>query len=173
MQPFAVVMGTKGAGALERLIIGSNTLFAIKRLLVPVFIIPHGALYKTIKKIGFACDFTKVQETTPVDEIEVILKTFNASLYVLNVDYNEKHFTGEFTLETTELHELLQHLHPTFNYINSVDVEEGINSFADANSIDVLLTIPKKHNFLENIFHKSKSEDLVLHSHLPIIAIHE
>jgi hypothetical protein len=37
----------------------------------------------------------------------------------------------------------------------------------------MLLTIPKKHNFLENIFHKSKSEDLVLHSHLPIIAIHE
>lgn len=172
-RPFAVVMGTKGAGAIERMIIGSSTLAAIKRLDAPVLIVPPGATYKAIHKIGFACDFNHVKDTIPVGEIEALVKTFNASLHILNVDYKEKHFTGDLTAELTEINEMMAHLNPHYNYINSKFVEEGINAFADANHIDLLLTIPKKHNFWENIFRKSQSSELVLHSHLPIIAVHK
>jgi hypothetical protein len=166
-------MGTKGAGAIERMIIGSSTLAAIKRLDAPVLIVPPGATYKPIKKIGFACDFNHVKDTIPVEEIEALVKTFNASLHILNVDYKEKHFTGDLTAELTEINEMMAHLNPHYNYINSKFVEEGINAFADANHIDLLLTVPKKHNFWENIFRKSQSSELVLHSHLPIIAVHK
>ena len=172
-RPFAVVMGTKGAGAIERIIIGSSTLAAIKRLDAPVLIVPPGATYKAIHKIGFACDFNHVKDTIPVGEIEALVKTFNASLHILNVDYKEKHFTGDLTEQLTEINEMMAHLNPHYNYINSKFVEEGINAFADANHIDLLLTIPKKHNFWENIFRKSQSSELVLHSHLPIIAVHK
>ncbi|MFN5476598.1 MAG: hypothetical protein ACK484_08430, partial [Sphingobacteriales bacterium] len=98
---------------------------------------------------------------------------FNASLHILNVDYKEKHFTGDLTAELTEINEMMAHLNPHYNYINSKFVEEGINAFADANHIDLLLTVPKKHNFWENIFRKSQSSELVLHSHLPIVAVHK
>lgn len=172
-RPHLVVIGTKGAGALERMIIGSSTLAAIKRLDAPVLIVPPGATYKPIKKIGFACDFNHVKDTIPVDEIETLVKTFHASLHILNVDYKEKHFTEDLSAELTELNEMLEHLHPHYNYINSKFVEEGINAFSDANSIDLLLTVPKKHNFWENIFRKSQSSELVLHSHLPIVAVHK
>lgn len=172
-RPFAVVMGTKGAGAIERMIIGSSTLAAIKRLDTPVLIVPPGATYKPIHKIGFACDFNHVKDTIPVEEIEALVRTFNASLHILNVDYKEKHFTGDLSAESTELHEMMQHLNPRYNYINSLNVEEGINAFADANHIDLLLTVPKKHGFWENIFRKSHSSELVLHSHLPIVAVHK
>lgn len=170
--PLLVIMGTKGAGALERMIIGSTTLSAMKKLSAPVLIVPPGAMYKTIHKIGFACDFTDVKETVPVDGITDIVGLFKASLHVLNVDYKEKHFSGDTTIESTGLHEMLNHLQPSYHYINSVDVEEGINAFSDANHIDLLITVPKKHRFWENIFRKSHSDDLVLHSHLPIIALH-
>lgn len=170
--PFMVVMGTKGAGALERMIIGSSTLAAIKRLEVPVLIVPPGATYKPIHKIGFACDFNNVKDTIPVAAIDMLVKTFNASLHILNVDYKEKHFTGDISMESTALHEIMEHLNPKYNYINSKDVEEGINAFSDANGIDLLLTVPKKHGFWENIFRKSQSSELVLHSHLPIVAVH-
>ena len=172
-RPFAVVMGTKGAGPIERMIMGSSTLAAIKRLDTPVLIVPPGATYKPIKKIGFACDFNQVKDTIPVEEIEALVKTFNASFHILNVDYKEKHFTGDLTAELTEISEMLAHLNPHYNYINSKFVEEGINAFADANHIDLLLTVPKKHGFWENIFRKSHSSELVLHSHLPIVALHK
>ena len=172
-RPFAVVMGTKGAGAIERMIIGSSTLAAIKRLDAPVLIVPPGATYKAIHKIGFACDFNHVKDTIPVGEIEALVKTFNASLHILNVDYKEKHFTGDLTEQLTEINEMMAHLNPHYNYINSKFVEEGINAFADANHIDLLLTVPKKNNFWENIFRKSQSSELVLHSHLPIVAVHK
>ena len=172
-RPFLVVMGTKGAGALERMIIGSSTISAIKQLHEPVLIVPPGATYKPIKKIGFACDFNQVKDTIPVEEIDMLVNTFHASLHILNVDYKEKHFTGDISIESTALHEMMEHLNPRYNYINSKDVEEGINAFSDANGIDLLLTVPKKHSFWENIFRKSQSSELVLHSHLPIVAVHK
>lgn len=170
--PFAVVMGTKGAGALERMIIGSTTLDAIKELTVPVLIVPPGAVYKSIHKIGFACDFRDVKETIPANAILEFIAAFKASLHILNVDFKEKHFSGETPLETEEIHELLGAVNPSYHYINSTQVDEGINAFSDANRIDLLITVPKKHSFWESIFRKSQSSELVLHSHLPIVAMH-
>ncbi len=170
--PFAVVMGTKGAGALERMIIGSTTLDAIKELTIPVLIVPPGAVYKSIHKIGFACDFRDVKETIPANAILEFIAAFKASLHILNVDFKEKHFSGETPLETEEIHELLGAVNPSYHYINSTQVDEGINAFSDANRIDLLITVPKKHSFWESIFRKSQSSELVLHSHLPIVAMH-
>ena len=48
INPFAVIMGTKGASGLERLFLGSNTLTAIRNLSFPVMVIPPGAVYSGI-----------------------------------------------------------------------------------------------------------------------------
>src|SRR6266487_6675878 len=42
IKPFAVVMGTKGATGLERVLFGSTTLIAIKHLTWPVIVVPPG-----------------------------------------------------------------------------------------------------------------------------------
>ena len=44
VHPFAVVMGTKGAGFVERLLVGSSTLSAIRHLSSPVLVVPPGRL---------------------------------------------------------------------------------------------------------------------------------
>jgi nucleotide-binding universal stress UspA family protein len=172
-KPFAVIMGTHGAGALETLFLGSTTITTINRLHCPVMIIPPGASFKPIHRIGFACDYSQVAESTPIVEIKKWVSLFDAKIKVLNVDYNNRQFNPNVPLSLTKVHELLQPLNPDFHYIDDPDVEEGINAFAETHGIDLLITIPKKHKLLEKIFQRSRTRTLALHAHVPILAIHE
>lgn len=174
INPFAVVMGTKGASGIEKMLFGSNTLVAIRHLKWPVIVVPPGKEYgKGIKKIGFACDFKKVVESTPVDFIKNMVKEFHAELHVLNVDYESRHFKPETPEQSLLLHTLLEDLKPNYHFINHVDIEDGINEFAETNNIDLLITIPKKHKLLDSIFKASSTRQLVTQSHVPVMCIHE
>lgn len=172
-KPFCIVMGTRGAGALETMFLGSTTLSAINRLHVPVIIVPPGAVFKRIKRIGFACDYSQVAESTPIEEISRWVRLFDAKLKVLNVDYENRQFNPNVPMSLTKVHELLKPLNPDFHYIDDPDVEEGLNAFAETHAIDMLITIPKKHRLLDKIFQRSHTRNLALHAHIPIVAIHE
>ena len=174
IKPFAVIMGTKGTSGVERMLFGSTTLTAIRHLKWPVIVVPPGKEYGTgIKKIGFACDFNKVIENTPVQFIRNMVKEFSAELHVLNVDYEQRHFKPETPEESLMLHTLLEDLDPKYHFINHKDVEDGINEFAETNNIDLLITIPKKHSLLDNLFKHSSTKELVTQSHVPVMCVHE
>src|SRR5206468_688354 len=65
-KPFAVVMSTASAGALKRLIIGSNTVSSAKKLPYPVLVIPQNSCFRRIQKICLACDLKEIYNV-PVD----------------------------------------------------------------------------------------------------------
>ena len=175
VQPLAVIMGSHGSTGFERLIMGSTTLTAIRHLKYPVIVVPPGTTYHGIKKIGLACDFKDVVESIPVDYIKDMVYEFGAELYVLNVHYNDddKHYKDETILESAYLDAMLQDIKPIYYFLNKKDVVEGINEFAEQNNLDMVMVIPKKHRLIDNLFHKSRSRELVTHSHIPIVSIHE
>jgi len=174
INPFAVVMGTVGASAAERIFFGSNTLSAIRHLTWPVISVPPGKRFGSgIKKIGFACDFRDVVKTTPTHFIKEFVKEFNAELHVLNVDYKEHHFKPETPEESLLLDTMLEEVKPSYHFIEHKDIENGINEFAEKNNIDLLIAIPKKHKLLESIFKPSSTKQLVIQSHIPVMCIHE
>ena len=174
IHPFAVIMGTKGHSAMERALFGSNTLSAIKKLHWPVICVPPGKEYGDgIKKIGLACDFKEVVESTPAHTIKDLVKEFNGELHVLNVDHEGKHFKPETPEESLMLQTLLQDLNPNYHFIDHVDIEDGINEFVEKNNIDLLITIPKKHKLLDSLFKHSSTKQLVAQSHVPVMCVHE
>jgi nucleotide-binding universal stress UspA family protein len=173
IEPFAVIMGTRGASGIERVLFGSTTLTAIRHLKWPVIVVPPGKEYgRGIKKIGFACDFEKVVETTPIQFIKNMVKEFGAELHVLNVDYKSKHFKRNTPEESLMLHTLLEDINPNYHFIENADVEKGINEFAEKNNIDLLITIPKKHGLMD-LFKHSSTKELIAHSHVPVMCVHE
>ena len=174
IEPFAVIMGTRGASGVERVLFGSTTLTAIRHLKWPVIVVPPGKEYGNgIKKIGFACDFERVVENTPVQFIRNMVKEFGAELHVLNVDHEGKNFKPGTPEQSMILHELLADLDPHYHFIEHPHVEDGINDFVDKNNIDLLITIPKKHKLLDSLFKKSSTKQLVTRSHVPVMCVHE
>lgn len=174
VKPFAIVMGTKGKGKVEKFVFGSTTLAAIRHLTWPVICVPPGKEYgKGIKKIGFACDFRNTAETTPVTYIREMVTEFGSELHILNVDYKEKHFRPETPLESEHVHEMFIDLNPVYHFIEHPDVEEGINQFAEKNNLDLVIAIPKKHKLLEGMFKPSSTKQLIFQSHVPVMCVHE
>ncbi|HEX4875641.1 MAG TPA: universal stress protein, partial [Chitinophagaceae bacterium] len=174
VKPFAVVMGSKGSSGIEKILFGSTTLTAIRHLTWPVICVPPGKTFGDgIKKIGFACDFKNIVETTPAEAIKTFVKEFNAELHVLNVDYHNKQFRPETPEQSALLHTLLQEANPVYDFIEHKDIEDGLNDFAEKNNLDLLITIPKKHKLLEGVFKPSSTKQLVVQSHIPVMCIHE
>jgi nucleotide-binding universal stress UspA family protein len=173
VQPFAVIMGSHGTTGLERMIMGSTTLTAVRHLKFPVIVVPPGTSYHGITKIGLACDFKDVIETTPVDYIKNIVREFGAELFVLNVHYDPDGKKKEDMMESAYLDAMLGDVNPHYHFLNQEDVVEAINEFAEKNNLDMVMVIPKKHRLIDSLFHKSKSKELVTHSHIPIVSIHE
>jgi nucleotide-binding universal stress UspA family protein len=173
-KPYAVVMGTQGTSAVERIFFGSNTINAMKHLAWPVIVVPPEAKFTTIKKIGLACDLKNVDETVPFSQIKSLVNQFNAELYILHINAEgDKGFTTEKTIESRSLQDMLDYLHPVYRFLHYDDIENGLEEFAETNQLDLLITIPKRHNIIDKIFHKSHSKKLVMHTHVPVIAIHD
>ena len=174
IKPFAIIMGKSGASEFENILFGSSTLKVIRHLKWPVIAVPTGKEYGNgIKKVGFACDYRQVVQTTPTQLIRDFVNQFNAEFYVLNVDYENRHFKPDVPEQSLLLHKLLEGLQPVYDFIEDADIEDGINSFAEKNNLDLIITIPKKHKLLDNLFKKSSTKQLLVQSHIPLMCIHE
>jgi nucleotide-binding universal stress UspA family protein len=171
VQPFAVVMGAKAKTGLEKIVLGSTTLSAIRQLQWPVLCIPPGRKYNAgIRRIGFACDFQEVVTTTPVNYIKQLVDDFRAELHIMNVDYRQNH--SEVADETHRLRAIFHNQHPEFHFISHPDIEDGINEFAERLELDILIAVPKKHTLLDTIFRKSTTRQLIFQSHVPLLCMH-
>jgi nucleotide-binding universal stress UspA family protein len=172
VKPYAVVMGTQGVGAVKRFILGSNTIAAVRHLSYPLIAVPPKAKYTGIKKIGLACDMRKVIDTIPAKEIKLLVKEFKAELHVIYINSEgDPMHVPETVEESAFLQEMLDELHPSYHTLNNPHIEEGISAYAKRHDLDLLIVIPKKHGLLEALFHKSLSKQLVLHTHIPVMAI--
>lgn len=167
-----IVMGVTETSKIEELLIGSTATSVVKNTKVPVIIVPPGATYSKIEDVVFACDFKKVAETTPVDAIKGILTATKARLHVLNVQEHEKENTNKKDQQQI-LQSLLIDYNPVFHSIYNPDFITAVNDFADANSIDLIITIPKKHQLFDGLFRESHSKKLAFHSHVPLMCIHQ
>jgi Universal stress protein family len=137
-----------------------------------VLAIPPNIKYTGIQKIGLACDFVKVVPNTPANKIKALVKEFNASLHILNTDAKET-FSPSLVFETGMMQEMLETVKPFYHFIASDRVDDGINAFAAANSLDLLIVLPKRHSFFDKLLHESHTKQLALHSQIPVLALHE
>ena len=171
VQADIVVMGITGGSKIEEVLIGSTAISVVNHSKVPVIIIPPDARYSPVQKVALACDFKKIEDTTPLHAIKTILKDTNATFMVLHVDHHQ--VSDGAMREREKLQQMLQGLNPEFHQVQHEDFVEGINDFADKNGIDLLITIPKKHGLFEGLFKRSHTKRLAFHSHVPLMCIHE
>jgi nucleotide-binding universal stress UspA family protein len=170
--PLMVLLGNSGTGD-SNLWLGSNVLSALKSLHKTVVAVPQNASYKKPEKVCFACDFKHVTDHFQSSKLVSLTQTLGAQLHVLNVDNQNKHFTSETPIESSELHQMLAQLNPVYHYVEKENVEEGIKEFIDENHMDWLVIVPHKHSFFEGLFHKGHTKAIMKMVNIPLVAIHE
>ncbi len=167
-----VVMGITGSSRITQVFMGTNTLNVIRHISCPVMIIPPDAKYTGLKKVVFTSDFKDVARTTPFIALKKILDTFKPQLDILNVD--SEHYvelTEHFKIEREAMEDKLGSYNPEFSFLRAFDFLEGINRFVETKNIDAIISVPRKHSFLSQLFKTSHTKKLAYYSHIPIIAI--
>ena len=167
VNPFAIVMATNSYSLVDRLLFGSTTIYSVTHLPFPVLVVPAKAIYKAVKKIGYATDLRGIY-SVPLEELKTIMNAFDASLHVVHVDTGNEDASISAT-EKTLLQYRLKEFNISYCVIKDQSVDKGLERFADDNSIDLMLLMPKKHGFL----HKSRCKQAMLHLAVPSMTIHE
>lgn len=171
IKPYAVVMGSQGTTAAERVFYGGHTIYAMNHLMWPLITIPPHARFSQVKKICIACDFDEVIESTPIDEIKRLVNDFQAELHVIYTGKEEPP-DPKIVFESGMLNEMLTSLNPKYHFIVHENSEESIINFVRENDIDLLITLPKRRELMQKLIHKSFSKQLILHSQVPVLALH-
>ena len=166
-----VIMGISGNSIMANVNIGNDTVNMISNINTPIMIIPPGLKFKKINNVLFASDFKDVARKTPFESLKKVLDFFSAKLNILNVD--SEHYielSEAYKIERGEMESKLKSYNPEFFFLRSFDFLEGIVSFAETKETDVIITVPKKEGFINQLF-KIYTRKLALESNKPVVAI--
>lgn len=169
-----IVMGTQGASGLKKIFMGSNTANVITESSCPVLAVPENAKYLGLNKIVFAADFHELKSNTSIEPLVEIALLFNSEIPIFSVRKKESDIPPiTQALEELKLDKIFERIPHSFHTAVSEDIAGEIDKFVNTNHLDLLVTMPQKHSYLELIFNKSITRDLVFHATTPILCLPE
>ncbi len=173
-EPMLVIMGSHGAGKMERLLLGSHTLWASRHLACPLIIVPSEASFQKIARIGLAWNYRHLKDIAPLNQIKELVKTFAAELHVICIMKNgSDRLSNKLLKEADQFQNEFGELKPHYSFIVDKEVSRTILEFSEKQKLNMMIVIPTRHDLLGNILHHSESKDLALHSKRPLLSIHE
>lgn len=160
---FAIVTGKHGATGLERALFGSTSLSIIRQTKYPVIVVPHSSQKQQIKNVSIAVD--DLVENLPVQKIKSLVGEMNAKLHLIHVQQSR---TG-----TPDLTHVEKELNTTCTNIYDDEFVHGIETYINQNNVDLLIILPHRHNFMERLFFRTHTAELLKKISIPIMCIND
>ena len=168
-----IVMGTKGASGLKKMMIGSNTGDLITRVKCPVLVVPENADFKVVKEIAFPTDFHLFYPTKILNDILEFVKMHNSTLRIVHITNKDEEFT-EFQMENKEfLKNFFASEKHSFHRLTNKKIEEGIQCFVESRDIDMIVMIAKSLNIFQRLLFRPTVEEISYHTDIPFLVLHE
>jgi nucleotide-binding universal stress UspA family protein len=143
----------------------------VNKLDTPILVVPPKARYRKIKDIVFANDFGDVSEK--IDVLVEIAKLNNAELLIFNNETGYEEESIDVVATASKLNHVLKSIPHKYHKEYFEYVDEGILHYIQNNKVDLLVLVPRHHDFLERIFKKSITKDLIFHATVPLLIIPE
>jgi nucleotide-binding universal stress UspA family protein len=178
-QPDLIVMGTKGASGLKKILIGSNTVNVISKTDVPVLVIPEVARFENFfnkgkNRIVLATDLDLFENEEVLNILkEIALLIVEPKVRVLSV--RPKH-TGLPDFKRLERDFILSLFSPEIEServtIFSSSVMGGINFYLNQKNMDTgLLAMIARDT--GHLIQKHYTREMASHTHLPLLVLHD
>ncbi|UZR94980.1 universal stress protein [Chondrinema litorale] len=165
-----ILMGTKGAHGFEELW-GSNAAKVVGKVDCPVLVLPEDTDISKIKKIGVACDFNQKRNYDNFKVLPYLAKVYNATVNIIFVSSNSKdQYPKEFK-DVIKIHNMLEEVSHSFDYIYHKNVEDGLVNYCKKNKIGLLTVITKSKSFFTKLFDESLTTQMVYHIDVPLLII--
>lgn len=169
-----IVMGTHGTGALEGMLLGSNTTAVLQRVTCPVLVIPDDAEFQGFKKIVYASDMHEINAKA-IQVLVHFASYFAAEIHVLHIVTNKDKLTPEqvdayrkqFSFESG-------YVPVVYHIVDALDhsVAHAIEAYIEENKIDIVAIVTHHRKFFDKLFHPSITKKLAVHAKQPLLAFH-
>jgi nucleotide-binding universal stress UspA family protein len=177
-QPDLLVMGTKGASGLKRILIGSNTVNVLAGTTKPVLVIPEVARFEHFfntgkNRIVLATDLDLLDNEAALDILkEIALLITEPKLRVLSVRPKN---TGLSDLQRLNRDFILSLFNPEVEServtIFSSNVMSGINFYLNENADTGLLAMVARDT--GHLIQRHFTREMASHTHLPLLVLHD
>ena len=168
-----IIVGITGSGNNVKKVFGSTTTLLIKHSTVPVVIIPEKARFSQPKSILYASDVFLDIIIQPIDQIKWIMDFFKSKLHVVRIVKDDYEKLLEEVNVPHRLRTELKNIGTTFQFPVNINISNGINDYIKKLPVDMLVMKPSKHEWLEKLFIKSETKDMVFHTQIPIVMLPE
>lgn len=167
-----VVTGMKGTGRMVKKLFGSTATILAKNTSIPLIIVPEGAKFTNPGVIVFASDALALSNIVP-EELILFARDFNSKLYVVKVLNNNQQEWLEVVHTNFQPNKIGQLSDTSFQFPADTDIRNGLDEFIQKHNADLLVMTPHKHEWIERLYSKSQTTDMIFHTKIPLLVLPE
>lgn len=166
----SVVMGSRDKYNLFDKWIGTQSLGVVKQVDIPTYLIPLNAGFNGYSKILVASD----SHLNSPELVNKIKAWNNQSLAFLKFIHVTDSKSADFKqLSENLIQNIFSNNTPEFGFefsvIHDKDIKNSLLNSAYNFGADLLISVPEKQNFLNALFYKSLSKDMILEAKIPLL----
>lgn len=173
--PALVVMGHKGKGETEDVVLGSVTSYMINKMKRPVLAVPEKAKYTSISEInniGYATNFDN-SDFEAISNLINLIKPFHMKVHCVHVESDKQDYWGEVKMKgLKEYFAELDIPNVECKMIESNNLISGITEFIKENNIHILSTNTRKRNFFTKLINPSMTREILQQVDIPLLVFH-
>lgn len=169
-----IVVGIVGEGFVKEKLIGSTAYELSRESKIPVLIIPKNSEYQPINKVAYACDFHHdLLKSDLYLKVKNIVQYLGAELEIVSVVNSEKDVNIQFAKDYLFFEKKLEDIPHQHFFVTHHKASEGILEYIKVRKCDWLIISPLKHTLFERLFKESVTKEIVFHSPVPVLTLHE
>ncbi|MCE2613002.1 universal stress protein [Flavobacteriaceae bacterium D16] len=167
-----IVMGTQGATGAAEIFLGSNTVFVLRKAMVPVLVIPEGYSFRKVDKMVFPTDYWTAYKQEDVDTIKGFAAIHGIEITVL-------HVKEEYDLKDTQiankehLGQCLKGVPHQFEEKKGALMPDAVIDYITEHDYQLLAMMNRKHSFMERLLWKQNVDQIGFHTPVPFLVIRD
>jgi len=167
-----IIMGTKGASGLGKVIFGSNTVRVMQRGNTAVLAIPNNYKYKHFERVVFLSNYLTEYNAEDLSTLLEIIRLHNSNVDILHVSQG-KALTKEQAKNIKLIGSLFAGISNKFIDLKGEDVIKEVNDFNKLNEINLLAMVSKKHSFFERLLVTHTIENFGFNVNIPFLVLNK
>lgn len=168
-----VVMGTKGASGLRKILIGSNTVQCIEALKSPMIVVPEQTEIEPPRLIIHSADLKEVPDDNALDALKLVATAFHAEVRIVHFRNGGKLHFGEVMEKRREQHSLEPEVKVSFRFIDAPNAMDGLAYYLDHKPEANMVSVVKRAHAGLRWFVTDHVKEMAYHTRIPLLVLRE
>ncbi|MGV3657213.1 MAG: universal stress protein [Chitinophagaceae bacterium] len=172
-----VVMGTKGASGIRKVLMGSNAANVISKAGVPVLTIPAAYNHTGIKNIVLAMNSSE-EDLHNLSVLFALANAFDAQVR-LAIFSDENAEAVDYISDRRVILNIQNKLQSLYNksgldaeHLSGANFQDTLQAYLNDNHADMLAMITHKRGLIQGLFNRSMTREMAYHATLPLLSLH-